>query len=444
MEKLVANLIDRKLFIKDDNILLSFSGGIDSCVLLEILIKLKNTIGFNLSLFHLNHMLRDDADRDQTFCEKKAKDENIEIHSFVENINDYAKFLNIGIEEAARLKRKEIIKKLKVKYFYNKILLAHHQDDNSENFFMNLMRGTGLKGLTGMKEIDSDIYRPLIYTTKNEIKEIALKYNIAYVEDHTNFLPYYHRNRIRLELIPLIKDLSDDSVVKRISKTMDILSREDRYLDLLTTKNFDLKKKSYKISDIINKDISLIYRFIILRVKKTKDLNSSQLDMAVNLIFNKGSGKIFIGETWILKQQDILFFLDKIPVIDDFSRKINLGINHFFGYKIIYEIKEEAVWGENTISIDLDSINGDLLIQNRRPGERMIPSGMNGSKKIKDILIEKKVPSFLRDFVPILRDKSKIYWLLGIRKANIKNAKGPYAVITIYKQRDLLYHSLVD
>ncbi len=434
MIKTVTDIIlNNELIIKDEKVLLSFSGGVDSSVMLDILLKLRQKFKFELSLFHLNHNLRIESKSDQIFCEEQARKYGLKIFSCSENVGEFAKKKSLSIEEAARNIRYSIIDSIVEKEGIQKVVLAHHLDDNVETFFLNLFRGSALKGLGGMRIKNGIFVRPLLKTTKSSIYEYANKHNLQFVEDKTNEDNVYSRNKIRNIFIEQIKEEYGSDIIKRISNTMNLLRNDEKFFDKYICDNIDLDKSFYMKDELRLLDDVILNRLILKKVLSRKDVTFKQIMSANRFIRESDTGKVFIGNIWILNQQDKIFFLDKLPENTEVLYKLKLGNNHSLGLKINYRISDDAVFDENTISIPIEQINGDLIIRSRRNGDKLFPYNMSGTKKVKDLLIDEKIPLIYRDEIPILADDVRIYWVYNIRKAHIKDLKGPFAVISILK-----------
>ncbi len=431
LDKITEIILNNELITKDERVLLSFSGGVDSSVLLDIIMKLKESLNFELCLFHLNHNIRPEARMDQIFCEKKAKEYGLKIFSYSERVLEFASDNSLSIEEAARNIRYKIINNIVNENKIDKVVLGHNLDDNVETFFLNLFRGSALKGLGGMQFKKGIFVRPLLGTAKSSIYKYANSSSVDYVEDSTNQDNMYSRNKIRNIFIEQLKEEYGNDIIKRISGTMELLREDEKFFDDYICDNIELDKDFYFKDDLRKLDDVILNRFLLKKVLSRKDVTFKQV-MSVNKFIRKSdSGRMSIGNIWIVNQQDKVFFLDKLPDKTEVLYKLKLGKNHSLGLEINYKISEEAVFDKNTISIPLNQINGDLVIRNRRSGDKFLPYNMGGTKKVKDLLIDEKIPRIFRDEIPILADDIRIYWVYNIRKAHIKELKAPFVVISI-------------
>ena len=218
-----------KLFSKTNTILLTVSGGIDSIVMCELF----HQAGLKFGIAHCNFQLRgEESDTDELFVEELAEKYDVQFHSVSFNTAAYAKKNKLSIQLAARKLRYDWFEEIRSQFDYNYIATAHHQDDSIETFFINLIRGTGIAGLHGILPKQNSIIRPLLFTNKKEIELFAKKNKLKFREDSSNASDKYVRNKIRHQLIPLLKELNpnihqtiaDD--IQRLSETEKVYKKE--------------------------------------------------------------------------------------------------------------------------------------------------------------------------------------------------------------------------
>ncbi|MBL7937408.1 MAG: tRNA lysidine(34) synthetase TilS, partial [Bacteroidia bacterium] len=205
LKKFEINISKNTLFSKTDKLLVAFSGGVDSVVLVDLLHK----AGYTIELAHCNFQLRGQEAKDDTvFCENFSKSVNAPFHVTYFDTKAYATEHKLSIQMAARELRYNWFKALKAEHHFDYILTAHHTNDNIETLFVNLIRGTGIKGLQGIPEKQHDMVRPLLFATKDEIKAYAEKQNLSFREDSSNQEVKYKRNFIRHQIVPELKKLN--------------------------------------------------------------------------------------------------------------------------------------------------------------------------------------------------------------------------------------------
>ena len=252
MLKEFKNFVEKhNLIEKGDKILLALSGGVDSMVLAKLLLAVSRQLSANSQLFfaHCNFHLRgEDSNRDERFVTEFAKDNGIEL--FVKHFDTeiYAKENSLSIEMAARELRYSWFEELKDINNFTKVALAHHGDDQIETFFINFLRGSGIKGLKGMKPQNDFYIRPLLFSNRNQIEAFAKENNIQWVEDYTNNETIYLRNKIRHQIIPLFDEIKDNAR-QRLNFSINCLSSEnDLYRSLIDEKisSIEFVKDDYR------------------------------------------------------------------------------------------------------------------------------------------------------------------------------------------------------
>src|SRR5699024_9562436 len=207
-DRILKNLTEHKLINKGDTIIIGASGGPDSQFMIFILDKLKEKLGFDIVLAHLNHLHRKEASLDEDLVRKTAKKLGLEFNSRSRSMDDLAKKLKISSEDAGRRLRYEFFRDMAKNYPSSKIAVAHNKDDQAETLLMRMVRGTGLDGLKAMNYKSGDIIRPILNIKKSEILAYLDKNNLPYAIDHTNFENDYTRNKIRLDIMPKLAEIN--------------------------------------------------------------------------------------------------------------------------------------------------------------------------------------------------------------------------------------------
>jgi tRNA(Ile)-lysidine synthase len=244
IKKVIHTIKSRKLLEKGEKITVALSGGADSVALLRALIEL----GYNVNCVHINHLIRgSEAERDENFCRDLCNKLGIELRIERINIPEISSKLKKGLEETARNERYRVFSGIE-----NKVATAHNMDDNAETILLHLIRGSSLKGLCGIPYQRGQIIRPLLDCKKSEILEFLGRKNQEFVTDSTNFSTDYTRNKIRLELIPLIKELNP-KITYSLCKLAENARKNEEYLENIT-KNTD-KNNLKKLPEIIRKRI---------------------------------------------------------------------------------------------------------------------------------------------------------------------------------------------
>lgn len=236
-----------KMLDRGDSVLVSISGGPDSVFLLYFLNIIKERYGLELSAFHLDHITRDgDSTKDAAFVKNLCSALGVPVFSEKISAADWCRERKLNFQEGARLLRKDLLDKYKAGNSIKKIAVAHNADDSIETFLMNLVRGSGLRGLGSIKPVSGAVIRPLIYCRKAEIIDFLESNNISYCTDSTNFESKYFRNRIRNKLIPYLENEIDKDFREKILKTIDLLRVSGQYIDARTDEIIDRIQEKQK------------------------------------------------------------------------------------------------------------------------------------------------------------------------------------------------------
>lgn len=229
-----------KLINQNEQIIVGVSGGADSVFLLLFLNSIAEKYNIKLLVIHINHGLRGlEADGDEKYVEELCEKMNIPCFAYHISLYDEAKNRKMTEEEAGRAVRYEIFKGAIKEFNADKIAVAHNMNDNAETVLMNLCRGTGINGLSGINPIRENIIRPLIETSREEIEKTLEELGVEYKTDSTNKNMKYTRNRVRLELIPWLNDNMNSSIIRVLSKNATVISEENNYLEYLAQKAYE-------------------------------------------------------------------------------------------------------------------------------------------------------------------------------------------------------------
>jgi tRNA(Ile)-lysidine synthase len=439
IEKVEKTITQYHMLKKGDKILIGISGGPDSVALVHILLKLQQKYNLTIHLAHLNHLLRNEAKEEAVFVKKLA--ETLKLPITIEEINilqDTSK--NFSIQQKARKIRYEFLIRIAKKLNATKIALAHHEDDNIETILMWLIRGCGAEGIKGIppvRKINEKLFiiRPLIKITKQEIINYLKINNLSFKIDSSNLKLAYLRNKIRLELLPKLQEYNPNikEVLNRLSNLwqkdneyLNILSIEAKNKVLLENGKIDLKK-FYAFHQAIQ---SRILRQIIEDMKgDLQQITFTHIEAILNLIKNGPSqGKLDLpANITVEREYDTLAIYKKVEKEIEGNREEKYlqvpGVTKIEGLKIETQIvpKKSRSTCYSLLStpynayLDYDKIELPLLVRHRKKGDRFHPYGMRGSKKVKDFLIDLKIPNKIRNKILLLQDKKGIVWVVGYR-----------------------------
>lgn len=371
---------------KNTKMVLALSGGPDSVYLLH---KLKN---HKVIAAHFNHKLRgSDSDLDQKFCKNLCKKLKIEFETEDFDIKAYAKSKKMNLEEAAREKRYEFLHKIKEKHKAKYIITAHHADDNLETFLMNFLRGAGLNGLKSMQAINGDIFRPLLNTSKEEILKYLSRYKLKYRIDKTNNDTKLTRNKLRLEVIPKLKEIQPNLI--------EIFNRN--IANINETNDFIFNQSNKNINHPVLKRAFIVELFKNTH-NSTKGLTQAIIERCLNL---KNGKKVPFGPGFYLtitKGKYEIISKNKPKSIRKKKLKIP-GRTNNISIKFRKTLPKNPKKG---IFLDYSKLKLPLYIRAKKDGDRFSPYGLKGTKKIQDFFTDKKVPLYQRTQIPIIVDKN--------------------------------------
>ncbi len=423
------------------NIVVAVSGGPDSMVLLNVLMDMRSKYIFKIICAHVNHNVRKESEEEKIFLEQYCLKNNI--------IFEYMKILeynNNNFHNQARNIRYEFFDNVVKKYNSNYLLTAHHGDDLIETVLMRITRGSNLKGYSGFSIVSKKdgykILRPLVFLTKDEIKEYAIKNNIPFVVDKSNEKDCYTRNRYRKYILPFLKK-EDKNIHKKYLEFNNELLRYENYINKEVEniysniiKNNEIIISKFNSLDILLKE-KLIERFLaniymnslyLIKKKHVQNIidlcNSSKSNSSISLPH----------DIIIIKEYDILK-VNKVknkfkPLYKELNDKLILENN-----KIIEIVKNSDDTSNYCIRLNSEEINLPLYIRTKKQGDKISVKGLNGTQKVKDIFINSKIPKSKREKYPLLVDaNSKILWIPGIKKSKYdKSKQEKYDIIVRYK-----------
>jgi tRNA(Ile)-lysidine synthase len=450
LETVWKNIKEYKLINENDNIVIGVSGGPDSMALLYSLLEIKEEMNFNIFIAHVNHGVRgEDARADQVFVENKCKALNLIYYSREVDMDGYAKEHGISSEEAGRELRYEFFREILKKHGGGKIAVAHNKNDQAETLLLRILRGTGIDGLSGMDFASGDIIRPLLNVSREEIEEYIFKESIETVLDKTNLVPIYSRNRVRLELIPYMMKNFNPNIVDALWRLSRTSNTDSRFLENITMENYNLVVKKENNHSIIlnghlfnNLDICIRQRILRLAILKLEGslqgLGEQNITSMIQLFQEFKTGKQLNLPRGILGRvsyNDLLIEKSHTNGIESYDYELHIGENKIsdLGISIDLKIVRDIPKGylKNIRYFDYDTIKGNLRIRNRKAGDKFMPFGMDGTKKIKDYFIDKKIPKEEREKIPLLTDDENIIWILGY-------ATSEYYKVTEFTSRILI------
>lgn len=415
-------LASRRLFGKEDRLLLAISGGIDSVVLCHLLVS----CGYKVALAHCNFKLRGtDSDKDELFCEELAR--NLGLVFYAKHLPLTTRGKKMSVQEEARVLRYDWFEKLRKKEGYDYLLTAHHADDQAETLLLNLIRGTGLRGLRGIAEKDQYVVRPLLSFTRTEIASFAKENGIRFTNDRSNKSGKYRRNFIRLKIIPLLKKLNP-SIISTLSENARRFSGEFTMLQCALEDQAAAfgGKEGYRkigIKDLLASPAPEALLFYLL---SQYGFQSKQTDQVLaSVISGKGSGKSFTSPGYEITIDRAAIIIR--PKTGAFSESASIQSLQRLKRSKLFSV--ERYRGEKTgpadLIVDEKKLMWPLTLRFPRKGDRFRPFGMKGSKLLSDYFREQKLNAFEKERTRVLENgNGEIIWIPGWRSDERYKVKG--------------------
>ncbi|MBL7996639.1 tRNA lysidine(34) synthetase TilS [bacterium] len=427
-------------FSSNDRVLIAVSGGLDSMALVHLMGILQLESEITIGIAHLNHRLRGAAsDRDEAFVKKFALSRLYPFHCQRMDVRKQAKLSRKSIEEQAHDLRYAFFEKTARQFGYNKICTAHHRSDQAETILMRIIKGSGMSGLTGIREKRGLFIRPLLLFSKADIKKYVQTENIKHVNDASNRDKAILRNRIRHDLIPLLKKKFDPQIEKHLIhlgliaeeiKAHFDLDAEKQYLQVCKAAEGKIVLEIKAFNRYLRAQRHALVEFLFLR-EFNKKLQFSDYEKLYDLIQTKQSGKkVIFGNVICLKTADQIVFLTKNRLNRrDFCFTIETGRDYSwknpnFSFRSSFlsstpELRSGFGRIANIEYVDREKIKGHLRLRNWKTGDKFKPIGMNGFKKLSDFFVDNKISVIEKKNIPLLCEKigtkENIIWVCGLR-----------------------------
>jgi len=421
-DKVLAFINQHQLFAPTAKILATVSGGIDSVVLCELLHELKIAFG----MAHCNFGLRgDESDADELFVKKLAKKYEVPFYSEQFNTQEYAHQEHISTQMAARSLRYTWFEKIRQQHGYDYIATAHHQNDAAETILLNLTRGTGIAGLHGIPVKNGNLVRPLLALTKDGIYKYVTLKQLIWREDSSNETTKYQRNKIRHEVIPILKEINlnlENTLSQTVQKIIGAESILQHYLE-------QVKNKAVKAGpEAIYITIEPLQQVIALPVVLHELLKEYgfNFETVADIIqaFSAISGKTFTSPTHVLVKDRNQLVITPKDLSSFGSYELDRSAAYLEVPGLTIQIKSMPAIDYNLprsrkiAALDANLLPSPLKIRTWKEGDWFVPLGMKGKKKISDFLIDEKIPANLKSKIKVLTADKSIVWVIGYRLDN--------------------------
>ena len=439
IEKVINTIKCNNMFEVNDKVVVALSGGPDSICLLHILHTLKDELNISIVAAHVNHCLRGEAaDNDEMYVKKICEELGIQCFVKREDVHRISKERGISCEMAGREVRYQFFEEVLHKINGNKIAIAHNANDQAETVLMRILRGTGLEGLVGIRPVRDNIFvRPIINLTRDEIENYCEVNKLNPRIDKTNFENIYTRNKIRLELIPYIQKNFNSDVIEVLNRFSDTVKVDNEYINNVAKEKYNeyseiSEEKIILKGQLFKEHEAILTRVIRIAIKNIKgNLNNLEKNHIYDIIDiqKKSTGKYIMipsgirvtnnyGDIYVYKEE-------KEHKVQKINKEVELNLleeNVLTNHKLkitldIIKSKEDIKFDKNPLIkyFDYDKIKGVIKLRYRKNGDKFMPFGMSGSKKLKDLFIDLKIPKERRDSIPLITFGDDIAWIVGYR-----------------------------
>lgn len=409
------------LFTAKDKILLATSGGVDSMVMLHLFMQ---NFSQNIAIAHCNFHLREEqSDADEEFVKATAHDNSINCYTKSFQTEAYAQKNFISIEMAARELRYTWFNTLAEENNFTLIATAHHKNDLAETYLINLMRGTGIKGLISLKPKSSNIIRPILFATRKEIEQFASKNRIKFRTDESNNSDDYLRNKIRHHIIPAFEEISN-SFIEKLSDNIDHLT--DTYAIYSNAiKHISHKIVSWDGNELLINKAKLIaeqgHKAILFEILQPYGFNSTQLSNILESIHEQPGAQIMsdnyklyngreyfhVWDTNIPKKTELFYNIEELCQ-STYFKKVEIIP------KELFQLNKDVQYGQ----FDIEKIQFPLIIRQWANGDKIRPLGMRSYKKVSDILTDLKYSQYQKEQTMVLISGEEICWVINVRVAD--------------------------
>ncbi len=418
------------LITKGDRILIAASGGIDSMVLLDVLYNLQEEFGCDLGVVHINHHLRGgESDGDEEFVKSAAGHYHLPCHTKSVDIGELAREEKRSVQDIAREIRYRYFHDLRNDLGFRAVATAHHADDNAETMLFNMIRGSGIHGLTGipMKHRDTGIIRPFLTATRKEIARYALEKSIRYREDSSNAKTEYTRNLIRHRLIPVIREEINPGLSETMTRMSLLFTGLEEFLSGLyreAKNNIILRDSSDEIIidgskfGLLAPFMREFFLFSLVKEFTKGDIESGIVREMIKITQSGTGSRCSVSDRVIFSRNRDELILACTGKGAPFSYTVEINRAYdFAGFQFRSAVVDSVKFSEDPFIeyIDSETVNAQMTLRSWKDGDWFIPLGMTEKRKLSDFFIDEKIPLFEKKSIPILESGGKIVWICGKR-----------------------------
>ena len=412
-------IFENNIIKPGDRILLGVSGGIDSMVMAHLF----HQLDFKIGIAHCNFSLRgSESDKDEELVSKFASDHNIPFYTTRFETKSFAKKNRLSVQMAARDLRYNWFEEIRMKNGYDSISIAHNLNDNIETLLINLTRGTGLTGMTGMKPVSNRIIRPLLFATRQDILTYRNQHKIIFREDRSNADTVYTRNKIRHLVIPVLKEINPsiettlNETAERFSGLNEIVSE---YISQLK-ESISEEKDQFITFNISQLKTFLHNKAILFELFKPYGITNALLIGLMKVIEGETGGQIITDTHRIIKnRKEIIVSGEEIHEDVSYTIKNEQEFCIFPGISSARNVRItdtfEIPYDPHIACIDSQKVKFPMIIRKWKAGDYFYPLGMKQKKKLSDYFVDKKYSRFDKENIFILESDGKIVWIIGDR-----------------------------
>ena len=422
LNKLTAFIRQQNMIVPGDRVICAVSGGADSIALLFGLYLLREKLGFDLAAAHFNHHLRgEESDRDEAFVRDFCRQYDIALYVGGGEVHPGEK----GLEAAARAARYGFLRTLP-----GKIATAHTADDNAETILLHLVRGTGLKGLCGITPAGEGLIRPMLTVTRAEVETFLAEYHLPHIHDSSNDSDRFQRNRLRRHVMPLLRQ-ENPRLAENLTAMALGLQAEEACLDRLARENHTLAVSSLRRMDSAPRS-RILERF--LKESGVAEPQRSHIALVESLVFSEkpSARAAFPGGVTVGRNYDLLCVVKETAAPQ--SRMVTVPDTFVWGgYRVSCRAAEQIIQTENIFTV---AVQGEICLRRRLPGDELRLPG--GTKSLKKLFIDRKIPAAERPEIPVLADALGVLGVPGIGANVARMANTLPAVQFIFEKDETL------
>lgn len=442
-EKSVDDAILAAPFAPAGGIVVAVSGGADSVVLLDALhhVNVEYARGWTLRIAHINHRLRgEESEADAEFVRRLAEEKDLAIDVVAVDTTKYARSHGLSIEAAAREQRYAALEAARARSGADSIAVAHTRDDQTETVLLHLARGSGLRGMAAMRVRSGRIVRPFLSLRRSTIRAVLHARALRHREDRSNLDLAHARNRLRNDVVPRLEAVYPGAV-DAVARAAELLGQDSAYISQEVQRVLPLLAARFGPSAVsasapvwraLHPALQghVLHTLLGAVLGHHRDIGEIHVELVARTIRSglhaTVRGQLPEGLSLICTPRDFTLTTDAalpVPSVPDGTLTVPGSLALPFGRLTATLLSENdleslresiAVAGRLHLFADLERLGSELLVRTRKPGDRMRPLGLGGSRKLQDILVDAKIPRAMRDQIPVIENGAHIVWLVGV------------------------------